>query len=288
MSYQKHPSALLKTFYSEKYTYTHPQISSEYFNFTTNKTLHNPVNVPGRKQWWTIATLSHLAGKGLELDIDNHLHWHKFSEILWQLVLLLQWRAGLIPKLGLQFIKTTKGRVGSQILDRKELFAKLTVEHKKFSPHSVLPNTIIAKYNYFLETTAGLPTVSHSIALSRLGHHSPGGWTTNWPLRLRRWRVVNGTWSTQRPMRSVPQGHLLNPFFPASLSVSWRRQQSTGSWGLQMRSTRARKRMRANAKSCSREGRTWSSDAGWGLPGWGAALLEEAWEPWQTASWAWF
>lgn len=105
---------------------------------------------------------------------------------------LLQWRAGLIPKLGLQFIKTTKGRVGSQILEWKELFVKLTVKHKKLSPRSVFGNTIIAKYNYFLETTARLPTVSHSIALSRLGHHSPGGWTTNWSLRLRRQRVLMG------------------------------------------------------------------------------------------------
>lgn len=67
-------------------------------------------------------------------------------------------------------------------------------------------------------------------------------------------------------MRSVPQGHQLNLSFPASLSVRWRRQQSAGSSGLQMRSTRACKRTRANAKSCRREGRTRSSDGGC-LPG---------------------
>jgi len=48
MSYQKHSNALLKTFYSKKRTYTQHQTSSEYFNFTTNKTLHNPVNMPGK------------------------------------------------------------------------------------------------------------------------------------------------------------------------------------------------------------------------------------------------
>lgn len=50
MSYQKYSNALLQTSCSKKHTYTETQISSEYFNFTTNKTLHNPDNMPGKKQ----------------------------------------------------------------------------------------------------------------------------------------------------------------------------------------------------------------------------------------------
>lgn len=45
MSYQNHANASLKTFYTKECTYTQLQISSEYFNFATNKTWQNPVNL---------------------------------------------------------------------------------------------------------------------------------------------------------------------------------------------------------------------------------------------------
>lgn len=61
----------------------------------------------------TIATLSHLAGKRLDLDIDItyiDINLRRFcvSGVM---------PTGLIPQLGLQFIHTIKGSVGLQILE---------------------------------------------------------------------------------------------------------------------------------------------------------------------------
>lgn len=68
-----------------------------------------------------------------------------------------------------------------------------------FSPCCIFPKTAIAKYNHFLKTLARLPTLSHSIALSKLGRYSLGGWRTNWTVRLRRLTgrtLLGGLWQT--------------------------------------------------------------------------------------------
>lgn len=44
--------------YSKKHTYTQLQISSDYFDFTTNKALYRTVKMAGKNTMITVATLS--------------------------------------------------------------------------------------------------------------------------------------------------------------------------------------------------------------------------------------
>lgn len=88
----------------------------------------------------TIATLSHLAGKRLDLDIDTtyidiNLRTFCVSGVM---------PTGLIPQLGLQFIQTIKGSVGLQILEWEENWLSYVKQQQKKVLCYIFPNAVIA------------------------------------------------------------------------------------------------------------------------------------------------